>query len=564
MKGSDCLFDSVSMKASSLNIAELIQFSPGFVGIQGRRLLIHDLSSLSQFRRDLIESIGQNMARRILTRKGLFWGQADSAGMQRLFNWKDKNEWMMAAVELIEIMGMAKAEVTKLVLEEKTIEIEIQCTDSVEVEQHQIEFGISSNPVCWVMAGYLSGYASYCLGQDIYFSESQCQGTKASNCAFIGKNLSSWGNAINLELPFFFAEDIQKKVRQLTSRISEQQRELAKKYKLLKSVQKSSDSIGIETRSKAYRNVLDLAYRVASFDTTILITGETGAGKEVLARRIHEISNRSKYPFLAVNCSALPESLLENELFGHKAGAFTGARNKEIGLFEAAQQGTIFLDEIGDISLATQVKLLRFLQSKEIKPVGETKPQLLDVRIISATNLDLDMLVKEGRFRKDLLYRLRVLQITVPPLRERPDDILPLARHFLEKFQHKLKISSLRLSTDTVDLLLNYQWPGNVRELENAMEHAAILSTDGLITPESLPGAISGRTASFTSSQGQKSLKQIETEHICSILEQTAGNRAETARILKISESTLYRRLRSLNILEKKYQQVVRRKRLRN
>lgn len=551
MKGSDCLFDSVLMKASSLNIAELIQFSPGFVGIQGRRLLIHDLSSLGHFRRDLIESVGLDMARRILTRKGFFWGQADSAGMKRLFNWKDKNEWIMATAELIEIMGMAKAEVTKLVIEEKIVDIEIQCTDSVEVEQHHNEFGVSSSPVCWVITGYLSGYTSYCLNQDIYFSESQCQGAKASKCSFTGKNLSSWGNAIKQELPFFFAEDIQKRVQQLTSKIREQQRELAKKYKQLKSVQKSSDSIGIETRSRAYRNVLNLAYRVASFDTTILITGETGVGKEVLARRIHELSNRSKFPFLAVNCSALPESLLENELFGHKAGAFTGAHNKEIGLFEAAQHGTIFLDEIGDISLATQVKLLRFLQSKEIKPVGETQPQLIDVRIISATNLDLDMLVREGRFRKDLLYRLRVLQMTVPPLRERPDDILPLARHFLEKLQQKLHISSLRLSTDTVDILLGYQWPGNVRELENAMEHAAILSTDGYITPESLPIAIRDRAVSFQPSNEQKSLQQIETEHIRSILEQTAGNRAEAARILNISESTLYRRLRSLNNLSK-------------
>ncbi len=199
------------MKASSLNIAELIQFSPGFVGVQGRRLLIHDLSSLGQFRRDLIESIGQEMARRILTRKGLFWGQADSAGMQRLYNWKDKNEWIMAAAELIEIMGMAKAQVTKLIIQEKIIEIEIQCTDSVEVEQHRNEFGFSSSPVCWVMAGYLSGYASYCLGQDIYFSESQCQVTKALNCVFIGKNLYSWGNAINQELPFFLPKTSKKK-----------------------------------------------------------------------------------------------------------------------------------------------------------------------------------------------------------------------------------------------------------------------------------------------------------------------------------------------------------------
>ncbi|HEX3020318.1 MAG TPA: sigma 54-interacting transcriptional regulator [Chitinispirillaceae bacterium] len=547
MKGLLCLFDSIQMKATNLNIAELIQFSPGFVGIQGRRLLIHDLSSLGQFRRDLIESIGDEMARRILTRKGLFWGQADCSGMKRLFNWEDKHELIRAVAELMKIIGMAYAEVTKLRLDNDAIEIKIQCADSVEVEQYRNEFGKSLQPVCWVITGYLSGYVSCCLGKNIYFSESLCHGAEASSCTFIGKDLQSWGDAFNKELPFFEAADIQKKVQQLSLRIVEQQRELAKKQKQLKAVQKLTDLAGIETRSKSYKNVLDLASRVASFDTTILITGETGSGKEVLARYIHEISNRKDFPFLAVNCSALPESLLENELFGHKAGAFTGARNNEVGLFEAAQQGTIFLDEIGDISLATQAKLLRVLQSKEIRPVGDTHPQLIDVRVISATNQDLDLLVKEGRFRKDLLYRLRVLQIMVPPLRERPDDILPLTRHFLERFRRKLNITTLRLATETVDLLFSYQWPGNVRELENALEHAAILCTDGYITPETLPGTINGRSIINSTSNEQKSLEQIELEYIDSALNLTGGNRTEAAKILKISESTLYRRLRKLN-----------------
>lgn len=539
------------MKASNLNIAELIQFAPGFVGIQGRRLLIHDLSSLGQFRKDLIETVGNEMARRILTRKGLFWGQADSAGMQRLFNWEKKEELIRAVAELMKIIGMAYADVTKVVLNpsENTIDMEIQCADSVEVEQFRNEFGVSSHSICWVMAGYLSGYVSYCLGKSVYFSEIQCQGAEASSCILRGKDIDSWGNDIDNDLPYFQAADIQKKVEQLSTRIRQQQRELAIKQKQLKAAQKHSNLLGIETRSKAYSNVLDLAVRVALFDTTILITGETGSGKEVLARHIHDISNRRQYPFLAVNCSALPESLLENELFGHKAGAFTGARSSEVGLFEAAQQGTIFLDEIGDISLSLQAKLLRVLQSKEVRPVGDTHSQQLDVRVISATNRDLDMLVKEGKFRKDLLYRLRVLQITVPPLRERPEDILPLARCFLERFSNKLKINSLRLAPETVDLLISYQWPGNVRELENALEHAAILCSNGNITLETLPGTITGRVINIAPSNEQRSLQQIETDCIRSALNTTNGNRTEAARILKISESTLYRRLRKLDEL---------------
>jgi transcriptional regulator with PAS, ATPase and Fis domain len=290
--------------------------------------------------------------------------------------------------------------------------------------------------------------------------------------------------------------------------------------------------------------VLDLADRVASFDTTILITGETGTGKEVIARYIHENSPRKEYPFLAVNCSALPETLLENELFGHKAGAFTGAKSDEVGLFEAAQKGTIFLDEIGDVSAATQAKLLRVLQSKEIRPVGDTHSQKIDVRVISATNRDLDSLVREGKFREDLLYRLRVIHIAMPPLRERTDDILPLARHFLDQLNRKYKIANLRFSTDTVDVLIRYNWPGNVRELENTLEHAAVLCIDGIITPNILPGTVTGRITTVSQMNKFLSLDEMELKHIRSALELTKENRTEAAKLLGISESTLYRRLR--------------------
>jgi transcriptional regulator with PAS, ATPase and Fis domain len=302
---------------------------------------------------------------------------------------------------------------------------------------------------------------------------------------------------------------------------------------------------GMETHSKAFSNVLALADRVASFDTTILITGETGTGKEVLARHIHALSSRRDKPFLAVNCSALPDSMLENELFGHKAGSFTGANSNEIGLFEAAEKGTIFLDEIGDISLSTQVKLLRVLQSKEIRPVGQTKSQNIDVRVISATNRDLDKLVSEGSFREDLLYRLRVLNIVVPPLRERIEDILPLARFFLAKLSKKYSIHNLRFAPETVDLLMYYPWPGNVRQLENTLEHAAILCADGVISPEMLPKSISASgNAGAIGTTGAQTLEEIELRHINAILRLTGGNRTKAAEILDISESTLYRRLR--------------------
>ena len=534
------------MKASNLNIAELIQFSPGFVGLQGRRLLIHDLSALGQFRRDLIETVGADMARRILTRKGLFWGQADAAGMQRLFEWDNKEEHLKAACALMRILGMGYVEITELKLDENlgALMMELACADSSEVEQHRIELGKASGPVCWVLAGYLSGYATYCLGKNVYFTELKCQAAEDSKCIFLGKDIDSWGKDFEKDLPFFRAIDIQKKVHQLSLRIREQQRVLLLNRKELQAARAPISLSGVEIRSKAFGNVLELANKVASFDTTILITGETGTGKEVLARHIHDVSPRKNHPFLAVNCSALPETLLENELFGHKSGSFTGAHSDEAGLFAAAEKGTLFLDEIGDIALSIQAKLLQVLQSKEIRPIGHTRSRRIDVRIISATNRDLNELVTKGLFREDLLYRLRVLHITVPPLRSRTEDIVPLARYFLDKLKRKMKIGNLRLAPAAVDALISYSWPGNIRELENALEHAAVLCVDGIISPDILPGILTGRMAANPIKNFPQSLDDIESDHIRSTLELTGGNRTEAAKVLKISESTLYRRLR--------------------
>ena len=534
------------MRAQDLNIAELIEFTPGHVGLQGRRLLIHDLSALGQFRRDLIEMVGEEMARRILTRKGFFWGQADAAGMQRLYTWENTEEWLKAGPELVKISGMAEIEMKITAFGEAPgrFEMELVCTNSVEVEQHRNEMGKTISPVCWALVGYASGYMSYCLGRSIYFIERHCQGTGAPFCVLVGKDVDAWGSEIEKDLPFFLAADIQKKVHELTTRIGKQQRALALQHKQLAASRQSATLSGVEVRSKAFRNVLDLAERLAAFDTTVLITGETGTGKEVLARHIHARSPRHDGPFVAVNCSALPEALLESELFGHRAGAFTGAHGDQIGLFEAAENGTIFLDEIGDVSPALQAKLLRVLQSKEVRPVGETKSQLVNVRVVSATNRNLEILVKEGKFREDLLYRLRVVHIALPPLRERVDDILPLARHFLAEFRRRLKIQNLRLSPATLDVLMKYPWPGNVRELENALEHAAVVCSGGLVTPDVLPATLTGYDPSTTEPDPRRPLEEVEKRHILRTLELTRGNRAEAARILGISESTLYRRLK--------------------
>ena len=232
----------------------------------------------------------------------------------------------------------------------------------------------------------------------------------------------------------------------------------------------------IISRSEAMQHVMDLARRAAASEATVLITGESGTGKERLARHVHELSTRRDGPFVAINCGALPENLLESELFGHAKGAFTGANSERKGLFESASGGTILLDEIGETSATMQVRLLRALQERRVRPVGANREVPVDARVIAATNRDLAVMVMEGAFRKDLFYRLRVVPLEVPPLRERRDDILPLSRHFIARTCAANRCGPCALSADVLDVLHRYSWPGNVRELENAIERAVVLA----------------------------------------------------------------------------------------
>jgi len=299
--------------------------------------------------------------------------------------------------------------------------------------------------------------------------------------------------------------------------------------------------------SKNFQHILEIAKKVARFDTSVLITGETGVGKEVVARYIHMISPRYKNSLLSINCGALPETLLESELFGHKAGSFTGAVNDRVGLFEHVARGTILLDEIGDITLATQVKLLRVLQEREILRIGENIPRKVDTRIIAATNRDLNLAVSEGRFRADLLYRLRVIEIEVPPLRNRPEDIMPLLDYLSEKLIKRYSFPQLNFTPECIDVFMSYSWPGNVRELQNAIERAAVLSGDGIIRLEHLPPQMidpcfSNQHLVLPSS---KTLAEVEKDYIKNVLLSVNGNRTQAAKILGIGQATLWRKLKN-------------------
>jgi transcriptional regulator with PAS, ATPase and Fis domain len=437
-------------------------------------------------------------------------------------------------------------------LEAGRFHMEITWHGSAEAEEHRLALGQATQPVCWTMVGYASGYASFCTGLEVFFVEDKCRGKGDRICSAVGRDRQSWGEAIDPYLSYFRAEDIQGHVMRLTRQLQEKMREIARQRRRISSLEKVVDVTPVEIHSSVYRQVIEFASRVARHDSSVVITGESGSGKEVLARHIHRVSPRSDGPFLPVNCGALPETLLESELFGHKAGAFTGASHDRLGLFEEANGGTVFLDEVGDISPSMQTKLLRVLQEREVVRVGENRPRKVDIRVIAASNKDIKREVEEGRFREDLYYRLGVIEIEVPPLRDRPEDIVSLARHLVAKTARRLGLDTLRLDSTALDYLTSYRWPGNVRELENVLERAAVLCKGGVIRPEDLPVSVTGASVTGTGTTpprfapgGGQSLQEVERRHIQAVLESVGGNRTRAAKILGISTATLWRRLKT-------------------
>jgi DNA-binding NtrC family response regulator len=299
-------------------------------------------------------------------------------------------------------------------------------------------------------------------------------------------------------------------------------------------------------KSRRFIEVLKLAEMVAPSDSTVLIQGESGTGKEVIARYLHNLSARPDGPFLSINCGALPENLLESELFGHVKGSFTGAVRDKQGLFAAARGGTFFMDEVGEMPPSLQIKLLRVLQEREVIPVGATEAIPVDVRIVAATNRDLEEEVRRGHFRSDLFYRLNVIAVELPCLRERRDDLVMLIDHFLQEMATERNSTAKALSSEALDAVMVYDWPGNVRELQNALEHAVVLTKAALIEPAALPERITRRRREplvAERSSPNPSLEVIERAYIMWVLQAEGGNKTRAAEVLGIDPSTLYRKL---------------------
>jgi two-component system response regulator AtoC len=344
----------------------------------------------------------------------------------------------------------------------------------------------------------------------------------------------------------------------LTLKKAEERESLRQENRLLKERIKKIESNyhfgNLVAKSEAMQSTLRVAAKAAQYKTTVLILGDSGTGKELIARAIHFESDRSQMPLVPVNCGGIPETLLESELFGYKKGAFTGADKNKKGLFQEAEGGTIFLDEIGELPLALQVKLLRVLQENEVRMIGDSKSTKIDVRVIAATAKDLEAEVKKGTFREDLFYRLNVLTIKMPPLCGRPEDIPLLCDHFVERFNSTLNKKTKGIAPAAMSLLLEYHWPGNVRELENAIERAMVLSEEALLLPEHFPAEFGQRFGAnqlndvFNGYSLKAAQKLMEKNLITRALTHTGGNRTQAARLLEISHPSLLSKIKSYSI----------------
>jgi transcriptional regulator with PAS, ATPase and Fis domain len=429
---------------------------------------------------------------------------------------------------------------------------------SYEAEQHLLHFGRADVPQCWTICGLTSGYISRSSGKEIYVLEDRCLGKGDATCHLLGRTRAEWGDERAEELRFFepnrLKDCLDVSLQRVTETLKAAEQKLRAHHRALVRVAHDvEEPLGIVAKSTAMAQLVDLARRVAKVDSTVLITGESGSGKERVARLVHEESTRATGPFVAVNCGAITETLLESELFGHARGAFTGAMQDRPGLFEAANSGTLLLDEVGEVSPGMQVKLLRALQEREIRRVGENKSRKVDVRVVAATNRDLARGVASGEFRQDLYYRLKVVELHVPPLRERRDDILPLARVLLADAALQMKRKIAGLAPGAADQLLRYDWPGNVRELENTMERAVALARGNRVEFEDLPEEIRQALSAPVATKGKvRPLDAVEKEYILAALELNGGNQTHTAEQLHIGSATLYRKLKSYGLIGKK------------
>jgi two-component system response regulator HydG len=520
-----------------------------------QRALLIDAVAMGLLRKYLVENFGLTAARTVLTQFGFAHGFRMAEALRTEFDWKSEEEFRRAGTRIHALEGLFHVEPgTEGALAREGITL----INSYEAEQHLLHFGRSDTPVCWTIGGLTSGYLSKSAGAEIYVLEDRCVGRGDAACHIVGRTREEWGDERADELRFFEASRLTECLDVSLHRVTETLKSAEKKLRqrkraLVRVAVDVEDPLDVVTKSAPMRRLVDLTRRIAKVDSTVLITGESGSGKERIAQLLHDESARASGPFIAVNCAAITETLLESELFGHARGSFTGANQARPGLFEAANKGTLLLDEIGEISPGMQVKLLRVLQEREVRRVGENETRRIDVRVVAATNRDLSSAVAAGTFRQDLYYRLNVVDLHVPALRERRDDILPIAGVLLGAAALRMKRKVAGISPRAADQLVRYDWPGNVRELENTMERAVALAQGTRVELEDLPEAVREAFPMPVATKGAvEPLREVEKAYIIAALAANDGNQTQTAKQLEIGSATLYRKLREYGLLPSK------------
>ncbi|MDJ0839971.1 MAG: sigma 54-interacting transcriptional regulator [Acidobacteriota bacterium] len=548
------------MNGDGIDLEKLLVFNPkeGTIYLQDYRMVMFSACALGVLRRELVDTLGWARARGLFKRFGYASGLVDGRALIERFPDASREDQMVFGPLLHALEGATRMrripERSRVDLEQNVFHVEAVWENSYEAEQHIALFGPADEPVCWGLAGYARGHSTAAAGRPTHVKEVACRAMGHNACFFIADFVE---NVPDEDADDYRAVHLPEVVRTLEATLKRSRQELADREaridELNAKLRGGAHLEGILGTSAAMCRALETVKLVAPVDSTVLILGESGTGKELLARAVHKLSERQEETFLPVNCAVLPENLQEAELFGYARGAFSGAVQARPGFFESADNGTLFLDEIGDLSLSAQTKILRALQEGEVKRIGETKIRKVNVRIIAATHRDLDAMVKEGTFREDLYYRLEVVTIRLPPLRDRENDALILADHFLAEYNERFKKKIRGFDHQARRILANYRWPGNVRELRHAVERAVIMATGRTISPADLPERIietpAGPALSFNASLSAETaaaeLAAVEDEatRIRRALDLAQGNKTHAAKLLGIGRSTLWRKL---------------------
>jgi DNA-binding NtrC family response regulator len=537
---------------SDSDLRRLLRFEPdsGSIWLGERRMVLMHTAGLAALRQDLLSSMGPDHTRRILTRMGYASGLSDAEYAKKVRPGQSFQDSFLVGPQLHMLEGAARVTPIKLAIDipNGSFYGEFQWDHSWEAYAHQQKYGQVEDPVCWTLLGYASGYTSAFMGRLILFKEHLCAACGSDHCRIVGRPIEEWPDG-EAHRTYFNDESLLEKLDALQLQVE-----------ALKSTLEPTGQGQLIGNSPEFRKAYTLLQKVAQTQVAVLLTGETGVGKERFARALHEHSARAEGPFVAVNCAALPAELIEAELFGVEKGAFTGAHASRSGRFERADGGTLLLDEVGELPLAAQAKLLRVLQEGEIERVGGETIRKINVRLVAATNVDLEQAAREGRFRRDLLYRLNVYPIHIPALRKRQGDIVALAESMLTRFcaLHNKRLQGL--GERALQMLQEHDWPGNVRELENLVERGVILASQGGWVEvehlfQNLPDIAHtgvdahGQLAQLPSAQEDdlsarildsgSPIETIEARVLDLAVQRAGGNLSEAARLLGLSRPQL-------------------------